>query len=496
MPACHKSAAKRFLQTGAILAVLMLLEAGLVLACILCPGNRVLPLLSGIAAMWALVAFGFAFGRFYKHVIRPGTETEKIVQALARGDFPPVAPPRPREFFPELGRSVNLLRDRLQYLETTLREHRLIEQRARGDNDGIALQARVHSRILTRLYPPIALADGYLALADRDPSAVSSAAEQTAHALRRLDALTAALRANTGEGMECDFDLGLFLRDLDAAAQTYLRRRKMSLSCSFGAELPAALRGDPAWLDRMLKDLLRILACESDDGHRLKLACTADGGAVRFSLAAPSDNRLAAAYQQSRDADSGMPGEETPLTLLELRLAAARAEHRRAELAVEEYGESGSLIRLSLDGAWSVGHEAGHVGSTRFTESSRRAAPMLRHAAGPGLAVARDPGFAALLQARHPGTAWTAATPEHLPDGDGFSRIFAVVPAEIADRHLQKLENALCHAAGRGADVTVIDPGMHRRFRRHLRECGIRGIADMPPLDRADDRGSEERTRE
>ena len=127
MPDCRKSAAKRFFQTAAIQAALMLLEAALVLACILWPEVKVLPLLAGIAAMWALVAFGFAFGRFYKHVVRPCSEHEKVAQALARGDFPPSAPPRPREFFPELSRSINLLRDRLQYLEATLRERRTRE---------------------------------------------------------------------------------------------------------------------------------------------------------------------------------------------------------------------------------------------------------------------------------------------------------------------------------------------------------------------------------
>ncbi|MBR4957090.1 MAG: hypothetical protein IKZ31_04975, partial [Lentisphaeria bacterium] len=49
---------RQFLITSGILGGLLLLEAALVLSCILWPCNRVLPQLAGITAMWMLVASG------------------------------------------------------------------------------------------------------------------------------------------------------------------------------------------------------------------------------------------------------------------------------------------------------------------------------------------------------------------------------------------------------------------------------------------------------
>lgn len=481
----RKSAAKRFFQTAVIQAVLMLLEAGLILGCILRPENRVLPLLAGITAMWALVAFGFAFGRFYKHVIRPCTETEKAAQALARGDFPPSLPPRVREFFPELSRSVNLLRDRLQYLESSLRDRQTREQLVRRDGNDAALQSRVYSRLLARLYPPLTLMAGFLELPDPTREEKQAAAGQAHVALRRFGELIRALRTDAGEEAESTFDLSMFLRDFDDAAQAFLQRRAMTLSCSFGAELPVALRGDRPWLERQLMDLLHIAAQESESGRRLELACGMADGTVYFTVADPFENDLAAEFQKSQDADSSAPGGETALSLLELRLASTRARLRQATLVVEEYGRGGSRLCLTLDPSWIAPPEPEHTaGLDRFVESTRHTAPP---PAGPEtgrmLVVAREPEFAALLAARHPGTEWAVCAPERaLPEAE-FRRILAVIPAEIAARRLERLENDLCRAALRGASVKVLDPGMHRRFRRHLRECGIRDIADTSALD-------------
>ena len=105
---------RQFLITSGILGGLLLLEAALVLSCILWPCNRVLPQLAGITAMWMLVASGVFLTRIYIHCIKPCCETEKTCRTLARGEFPPPLPPQAREYFPELSRSVNLLRDRLQ----------------------------------------------------------------------------------------------------------------------------------------------------------------------------------------------------------------------------------------------------------------------------------------------------------------------------------------------------------------------------------------------
>ena len=484
MPTRHKTAVKCFLQTAATLAALMLLEAGLILGCILWPENKALPLLAGIAAMWALVAFGFAVGRFYKHVIKPCTENEKTVQALARGDFPPPTAPRVRELFPDLSRSVNLLRDRLQYLESSLRDRQTREQSARRDGAGAVLQARVYSRLLTRVFPPLVISGSSLRLPRPDPAAI---AEQTDHALREIRDLVDALRTDAREEDAETFDLNLFLRDFDETAQTCLNKRRMSLSCGFGADLPAALHGSRQWLTRELKDLLRILAQESEDGRRLELVCGAENGAVEFTFADPLNGDLAADFQKSQDADSGTPGEETALTLLELRLAAVRARYRQAELAVEEHETSGSRLRLTLDREWIAAPDAGYpTGHSRFVESTRHTAPAAPDTGhGVALVIAREPEFAGLLAAQHPETEWIAAAPEQTLPARDFRRILAIIPAEIAARHLEKLENVLCRAALRGASVAVVDPGMHRRFRRHLRECGIRDIADMPDFYRA-----------
>ena len=159
-----RSVKQLFLLNAGILGGLLLLEAGLILGCILFPGNRHLPLLAGIAAMWSLVAAGVFLTRIYIHGIKPGTEAEKSCRSLARGEFPPPLSPQSREYFPELSRSINLLRDRLQYLERAIRDRQNQESKLRHDGLGATLQAKVYAQLLPRLYRPLALIGGYLEL--------------------------------------------------------------------------------------------------------------------------------------------------------------------------------------------------------------------------------------------------------------------------------------------------------------------------------------------
>ena len=476
---------RQFLITSGILGGLLLLEAALVLSCILWPCNRVLPQLAGITAMWMLVASGVFLTRIYIHCIKPCCETEKTCRTLARGEFPPPLPPQAREYFPELSRSVNLLRDRLQYLERAIRDRQSQESKLLHDGLGATLQAKVYAQLLPRLYRPLALIGGYLELEKcgrkLTRQQLEAASGQFTYSVQLLHRIIAGMHAGEGDLHDEVFDLNLFLRSFDEACQAKLRRRQMSLSCSYGADLPATICGNTAWLDWQLHALLHILFLESESGRRLEMDIRGSGRSVTFTFTDPGNTTLAADYRQLDD-DPEAAGEDIPLPLLELRLAANRASEHNAVLTVEAAGNGGCRLQLTLDHSWTV-CPAGmsRSGLNRFAENHRhQTLPQLVPDGFTGTfpVIVRGPETVDILQAWHPGVDWQKVKLDQpLPEGP-FQRILAIIPVESPARQLHKLEKELTRAAITGTVVTVIDPGMHSSFRQRLRQCGIRDIHD------------------
>ena len=478
------SARKQYLLTCIFLAGLLLLEAGLVLASILLPGNRTLPLLAGITAMWGLVGTGVFLSRIYIHCIKPCSESEKACRNLARGEFPSPLASQTRLYFPDLSRSVNLLRDRLQYLETAVRDRQIQESKLRHDGVGATLQAKVYAQLLPRLYRPLALIGGYLELEKSGRKLtreqLDAAAGQFTYGVRLLHRIIAGIHAGeTGSGNEL-FEFNLFLRNFDEEGQNKLRRRQMSLSCSYGADLPAFLCGNAAWLNWQLHALLHILFLEAESGRRLGLDIHRDGKNVVFTLIDPANETLATEYLHMASVPD-TDDEDVPLPLLELQLAANRASEHNAALTVEKSG-SGCSLKLELDPSW-TSHCAGNTqsGISRFAENHRSSS--LPQLVPPGFSgtfpvIVRGPETVDILQAWHPGVDWMKIKLDQpLPEGP-FKRVLAIVPVESPARQLQKLEKELTRAAITGAAVTVIDPGMHRAFRLRLRQSGIREVYD------------------
>ncbi len=480
-----RSVKQQYLITSGILAGLLLLEAGLVMACILFPCNRHLPLLAGITAMWMLVAAGVFLTRIYIHCIKPCSEAEKNCRTLARGEFPPTLPPQNREYFPELSRSVNLLRDRLQYLERAIRDRQNQESKLRHDGVGATLQAKVYAQLLPRLYRPLALIGGYLELEKNGrqltQEQLEAASGQFTYSVQLLHRIIAGMHAGEEGDNDEVFDLNSFLRDFDEESQTKLRRRQMSLSCTYGADLPASLYGNTAWLDWQLHALLHILFLESYSGRRLEMDICGGNRSVVFTFTDPNNETLAADYMQL-DADPEATGEDIPLPLLELRLAANRASQHNAELTVESDGGTGCCLKLELDHSWTT-YPASYTrpGLSRFAESHHHhVLPRLVPEGFTGTfpVIVRGPETVDILQAWHPGVDWMKVKLEQpLPEGS-YQRVLAIIPVESPTRQLLKLEKELTRAAMTGAVVTVIDPGMHSSFRQRLRHCGIRDIHD------------------
>lgn len=473
-----------FLLNAGILGGLLLLEAGLILGCILFPCNRHLPLLAGITAMWSLVAAGVFLTRIYIHGIKPGTEAEKSCRSLARGEFPPPLSPQSREYFPELSRAINLLRDRLQYLERAIRDRQNQESKLRHDGLGATLQAKVYAQLLPRLYRPLALIGGYLELEKNgrklSQEQLEAASGQFTYSVQLLHRIIAGIHAGeTGDNDEV-FDLNSFLRDFDEEGQTKLRRRQMALSCTYGTDLPTTLCGNSAWLDWQLHALLHILFLESERGRRLEMDIYGKDRSVIFAFTDPDNTTLVPDFQQLEADPEG--SDEIPLPLLELRLAVNRASEHNATLTVESDGTAGCRLKLELDHSWTTHHPGAiRPGVSRFAESHRHhTLPQLvpHDFSGTFPVIVRGPETVDILQAWHPGVDWMKVKLDQpLPEGP-FRRVLAIVPVESPVRQLQKLERELTHAAMTGAAVTVIDPGMHSSFRQKLRQCGIRDIHD------------------
>ena len=479
-----RSVKQQYLLTAGVLAGLLLLEAGLVLASILIPGPH-LPLLAGITAMWMLVTAGVFLSRIYIHCIKLCADAENTSKALARGEFPPPLTPQAREYFPELSRSLNLLRDRLQYLERAIRDRQSQESKLRHDGEGAALQAKVYAQLLPRLYRPLALIGGYLELEKNGrqltQKQLEAASGQFTYSVQLLHRIIAGMHAGEDGDHDEVFDLNSFLREFDEESQTKLARKQMSLSCTYGADLPADLCGNTAWLDWQLHALLHILFLEAYSPRRLELDICGGHRNVTFTLTDPNNSTLAADYMQL-DADPEASGEDIPLSLLELRLAANRANQHNAELTVESDGKSGCRLGLKLGHSWTT-YPAGHFrsGLSRFAENHRHnTMPRLvpEGFSGPFPVIVRGPETVDILQAWHPGVDWQKIKlNQPLPEGP-YRRVLAIVPVESPSRQLQKLEKELSRAAMTGAAVTVIDPGMHSSFRQRLRQCGIRDIHD------------------
>lgn len=480
-----RSVNRHFIQTCIILAGLLLLEAGLVLACILCPGNRILPQLAGISLMWILVGMGVFLTRIYIHCIKPCSEAEKVCRALARGDFPPPLQPAAREYFPELTRAVNLLRDRLQYLERALRDRQHQESKLRHDGLGADLQAKVYAQLLPRLYRPLALIGGYLELEKSGRKLtgeqLNAAAGQFHYSVNLLHRIIAGIHAGeTGSNTEV-FDLPLFLRGFDEEGQNKLRRRQMSLSCTFGTDLPTHLCGNTAWLNWQLHALLHILFLESASGRRLEMDIRGNGKSVTFTLSDPENKTLVAEYLQAEE-DFDSAETEIPLPLLELRLAVNRASEHNAALSVESGDTGGCCLKLELAPPWGrIPAGTANYTANRFTENrSRSKLPQLvpEGFCGSFPVIVRGEETVDILQAWHPGVDWIKIKLDQpLPEGP-FKRLLVIVPVESPARQLQKLEKELIHAVCAGTVAVVIDPGMHHAFRLRLRQAGIREIYD------------------
>ncbi len=482
MPFFFKTARQRFLQSAVILGVLFLLEYALFESCILFPGNLILQMAACIAAIWTLFAGILVFVRFYRHVIKPCSEYEEISRQMARGDFSLLPSSCPREFFPELNRSIHLLRNRLQYLENALRSQQTKEQQLHCDGATAALQGRVHIGILSRLFQPLSLLGGYLELLSRNGKLsgeqLAAAEHQFARCIHLLQGIMNALEASIAADEDGFFDPGIFLRDIEEECRSELQRRQISLVCRYGTDMPPLLHGSRKWLSQQLKVLLEMLALEAEAGQRLELTTGFDGENFQIMLTDNGTNVLASEFMDIRELESGSPGTETPLPLLVLRLVANRAAEHRSTLSLEETGK-GSRIILTLKKHWISTGERPERNAGRFTESRRKPAPpetIPGTDSGSILLIARDADNADILKAWHPDAEWTFIRPDmSYPDGK-FTEVIAIVPVEIAARYLAKLETELCRAASARTPVIVFDPGLHLRFRRHLHESGIARI--------------------
>ena len=476
---------RRFLHTGMVLSGFLLLAIALAAVAVLLQGNMLCGVLAGVASIWFLTAFILASFRIYRHVILPVAAVEKACKKLARGEFSPALPVSGKDFFPEMSRSVNLLKDRLQYLEAELRARQEEAVRFSGSCTAAELTGRVYRRLLSRLYQPLSLVGGFLELEKKE----GSLSEEQRAAARKHFANCALMLSDVVSDMEGfaagdadrNFGVRLFLQEFDRASQERLKGRGMSLSCRYGSSMPEMLHGSRNWLERQLVMLLHILALEAENGTRLELNFGTEEDSVWFSVADSGMNVLAAEYLSNGAGENQMPGEETPLVLLELQLAVIRAGEHGGVLTAEPFGECGSKLVLKLGGSWRDVSRQEHSGGAHFVESSMGfpAAEMLPGAdSGRVLLIVRETSTREILSFWHPDAEWEIVQPDGKMPEEKFPRIIAIVPVEIAERHLQTLEEYLCRGSASGTAVTVIDPGFHRKFRRHLQGCGIGGIYD------------------
>lgn len=498
----------RFYLIALAAAALFLLESVLLVLWAFFPQDTVFGAIAAVVAVWLGAVGGIGVWLVYQKIVRPQLAIENFAGALARGEFPPLlkgAGSR-NEAFPELTRSLNLLRDRLQNQNARLQTLRQYEQQLQQHDKDESGELR--SRILTNLAPdlriPLNALSGYEFLLKTDPGSPHReeffraigrnviSAERTIERMVDIGQLATPIEGETDRG---SFDTGSFMQQLANYNAPALAEQEVKLALHFAANAPEELSLDRELLFQLLTILIRVAEHIVARGEQLELSCSSENDTVVFTIrtasASEPHRELAELFNTQRNGSADLL-KETELTLLGLLFVESQAHLLGAELLVSGFGEHGAELKLVLPENVAASHlrRTGSIGTIHFagTSTNPDGLHLGRHP-GPGtpkrlLLIDNDRDFGIILQYMFPETEVEIyPTLDRLPKSVALKNFDAAILA-IVPRWGRNYSEATLDflAATVQADLPVIAMLTDRseRLRRKLSRAGAGRIMTKP----------------
>ncbi len=479
----------RFFRLVLFLALLFIICVILLFLWGFFPDYPLFPAAAAVLGVWLAAGGVLVSRRIYRRLIRPLEELEDFSDRLARGEFPaPLKNDSTRHSaFPDLVRSLNLLRDRLQNADTRLRSSRQQEEHFRtGDGNG-----ELRSQILTRMLPdmrtPLNNLAGYEYLLKIRPDAPErtewiAAIAHNLHAAERLLERLLDIGALGAPGdrdrAEVPFDLTSLLRQLTEYNARYLLEREVTLVKRFSSDAPEELVTDRSLLFQLLTILIRAVGHTAAPGNSVEISCEHHQHNTLFKIREIGPvirkNPLAEWFHAyRRDHQHGTPPERVILGLLFVETQAATINGR---LDVQE--KETTELCLILEEASVPQRSAAGAGSIRFADTNSGLHHTQQQHAG-GLREPRrlllldaDRDFAAILRALLPDTDLkTLPPPDRLTEYPAPAEYDAVLIAPGASgfhARTPELEKFLADAVAAQTAVFILVNDQLEQYRRHL----------------------------
>ena len=497
----------RFFQTAGLITGLFLIETGLLFGWARNPESRLLPAAAAVIGVWLATAGLLAAWRIYRQLIEPVGELEDFAGQLVRGDFPPPLKSAAgrREAYPELNRSLGILRDRLQNLNARLRDSQNREQLQRRGGDSAELRNRILADLAPELRRPLGSLGGYLRLlalrsdAPQRGEWLQACETQLAAAekqLERLIDISELVEAEPEENGSAAFDAAAFLRQTIDSNARYLKDRGITLVNRYSADLPEEFTGSRVLLMQLLGILIRSAGLSAEPGETVEFICTRENGSPVFTLRGVEHTGdgapLAEAFRKYREYGDRLPPENTELAVLGLLFVEAEAAKIRARLAIDTDPEVGTELKLYLDRSWSdMPRRPGTAGAIRFAGNSEKTAAAADQPAAAEyrfperlLVFSRTPEPADILRALHPQCRLLAggmppALPHHCGPGD-FDAAVCFIPDKRGDRLAEEFEAFMRVANTAGLPVVAVLNRRSERLTRLLERAGVRRTLSEP----------------
>ena len=453
------------------------------------PDNRLFPAAAAVLGVW-LAAGGLLISRrIYRRLIQPLEELEEFADRLARGEFP--APLKNdgtrRNAFPNLVRSLNLLRDRLQSADTRLRSSRQQEDHFRtGDGNG-----ELRSQILTRMLPdmriPLNALAGYEYLLKTRPdapereewiAAIGHNLHTTERLLERLLDIGALGAQGNRDRIESPFDLTALIRQLTEYNTRYLLEKDVTLVKRFSSDAPEELVTDRALLFQLLTILIRAVGHTAAPGNSVEISCEHDLHNTLFKIReigpVVRKNPLAEWFHAyRRNHQHGTPPERVILGLLFVETQAATINGR-----LEVHEKDTAELCLVLEEAAVPQHVSAGAGAIRFANTTAG----LHHTQHPSTGNLQEPrrlllldanrDFAAILCALLPKTdIRTLPPPDRLteyPSPAEYDAVLIALGASGFHARTPELEKFLSDAVAAQTAVFILVNDQLEQYRRHL----------------------------